>query len=69
VNATKTGDGRYQYSVTIEVGKSELLSSGAYSEKIKAIWTSSGMGEGDVADIRATINEEAGFFLKSHSSS
>jgi hypothetical protein len=67
VNATKTGDGRYQYSVTIEIGKSELLRSGAYSEKINAIWTSSGMGEGDVADIQATITEETELFLKSYS--
>jgi hypothetical protein len=66
VNATKTGDGRYQYSVTIEVTKSEPQRSGAYSEKIITLWISSGMGEGDVADIRAAINEETGFFLSAH---
>lgn len=69
VHATKTGDGRYQYSVTIEVGKSEGPDSFAYSEKIKTLWLTSGMGEGGVSDIRAMIKEEARFFLKSHSGS
>ncbi len=69
VVATKTGAGLYQYSVTIEVGKSEGLDSSAYPEKIKTLWITSGMGEGSVSDIRATVKEEARFFLKSHSGS
>jgi hypothetical protein len=69
VHATKAGEGRYQYSVTFEVGKSEGPESGAYSEKIKTLWLTSGMGEGGVSDIRAMIKEEARFFIKSHSGS
>jgi hypothetical protein len=67
VNATKMGDSRYQYSVTIEIGKSEGLDSSAYSEKIKTLWLTSGMGEGGISDIRAMIREGVRFFLKSHS--
>jgi hypothetical protein len=69
VHATKTGEGRYQYSVTFEVGKNEGPDSGAYSQKIKTLWLTSGMGEGSVSDIRARIKEEARFFIKSHSGS
>ena len=67
VDATKTGEGRYRYSFTIEVVKSESQGSGAYSEKIKTLWLTSGIGEGGVTDIRGRIKEEAQFFLKSHS--
>jgi hypothetical protein len=69
VNATKTGDGRYQYSTLIEVGKSESPDSGAFSEKVKTLWLTSGMGEGGLSDIRAMIKEEAMFFIKSHAGS
>jgi hypothetical protein len=69
VHATKAGEGRYQYSVTFEVGKNEGPDSGAYSEKIKTLWHTSGMGEGGVSDIRAMLKEEARFFIKSHSGS
>jgi hypothetical protein len=69
VYATKTGDDRYQYSVTIEVGKNEGSKSGSYSEKIKTLWLTSGVGEGGVSDIRERIKEETGLFLKSHSGS
>ena len=67
VNATKTGDSQYQYSVTIEVVKSESKDSGVYPQKNKTLWITSAMGEGGVPDIRAKIMKEARFFLKSHS--
>jgi hypothetical protein len=66
VNATKTGDRLYQYSVTIEVTKSEVQHSGAYSEKIITLWTSADVGEGDVSNLRDIINEKMGFFLRAH---
>lgn len=69
VYATKTGDNRYQYSITIEVGKNEAPKPGAYSAKIKTLWLTSGVGEGGISDIRARIKEETGLFLKSHSGS
>ena len=69
VYATKTGDNRYQYSVTIEVGKNEAPKPGAYSEKIKTLWLTTGVGEGGIPDIRDRIKKETGLFLKSHSGS
>jgi hypothetical protein len=66
VNATKGEDGRYQYAVTIEVTKSEPRGLGAGSEEVNTLWITSNMGEGNVADIRAAINRETGFFLRAH---
>jgi len=66
VDATKTGDSLYQYSVMIEVTKSEPPRSGAGSEKITTLWSSSDMGEGDASSLRASINEKIGFFLRAH---
>jgi hypothetical protein len=64
VNASKVVNHRYQYSVVIEVTKQEPLDPAGYSAKQKTLWSSSGMGEGDVADIRARIVQEMGIFLK-----
>jgi len=69
VYATKTGDKRYQYSVTIEVGKDEEPKPGTYSKKIKTLWLTSGAGEGGIKDISARIKDETSLFLKSHSGS
>ncbi|MBU1712272.1 MAG: hypothetical protein KKD47_04120 [Proteobacteria bacterium] len=69
VNAAKTGNNLFQYSVTIEARKSENPKPGAYSEKIKTLWLTTGVGEGGVSDIRARVKEEARLFLKSHSGS
>ncbi len=66
VNATKRGDGLYQYSVMIEVTKSEPQRSSAYSEKIVILWISSDMGEGSASSLRASIHEKMGFFLRAH---
>jgi hypothetical protein len=69
VNSLKTGSGLYQYTVTMEVEKSEDLQTPAAvsSEKVKTIWSTSGMGEGDVSDVRTKINETANLFLKAYS--
>jgi hypothetical protein len=69
VNTMKTGSGLYQYTVTMEVEKSEELQTPAavFPEKAKTIWSTSGMGEGDVSDVRAEINEATNLFLKAHS--
>jgi hypothetical protein len=69
VLATKTGDSKYQYSVTIEVGKHEDPKPGTYSGKIKTLWLTSGVGEGLLPDIRARIKGETELFLKCHSGS
>jgi len=66
ISAAKVADRRYQYNVLIEVLKREPLDSGGYGSKDKTIWSSSGMGEGDVSDIRARITREMAFFLKAH---
>ena len=57
----------YQYTVTIEVTKSEAEGSAPGSEKSKTIWSTYEMGEGDVSDIRTNINEITGVFLKARS--
>jgi len=69
VYSTKTGDKRYQYSITIEVGKYEDPKPGAYSEKIKTLWLTSGVGEGGISDIRSRIKGETELFLKCYSGS
>jgi hypothetical protein len=67
VQAVKQVGGIYQYTVTIEVTKSEAEHSAPGSEKSKTIWSTYKMGEGDVSDIRTEINEITGIFLKAHS--
>jgi hypothetical protein len=69
IYATKRGNDMFQYSVTIEVEKSESSGPGTYPEKIKTVWITSAMGEGSVSDIQAKITNEVQFFLKSHSGS
>ena len=64
IHAAKMEKQNYQYTVTIEVTKSETENSAPGSEKSKTIWSTSGMGEGDVSDIRANIREITGVFLK-----
>ncbi len=64
IDATKVAEGRYQYSVVLEVIRREPPDPGGYGAKHKIIWSSSGMGEGDVSDIRARITQEMGIFLK-----
>ena len=67
VNATKTENEVYQYSIVLDVEKSELQGiAGAYAQKVKTIWSASGMGEGGVSEIRAKMNEVLELFLKSH---
>jgi hypothetical protein len=67
VQAVKQAGGIYQYTVTIEVTKTEAENSAPGSEKSKTIWSTYDMGEGDVSDIRTNINEITGIFLKAHS--
>jgi len=64
ITATRVADGRYQYSVMLEVIKRMPLEPGRYGTKHKTLWSSSGMGEGDVSDIRARIGQEMGILLK-----
>ena len=61
IQAVKTEKQNYQYTVTIEVTKNEDKGSG--SEKIKTIWSTSGMGEGNVSDILMKIDEITSVFL------
>jgi len=67
VQAVKLEKQNYQYTVTIEVTKSEAENSAPGSEKSKTIWSTYGMGEGDVSDIRTKIDESTGVFLKARS--
>ena len=67
VQAVKQAGGIYQYTVTIEVTKSEAENSALGSEKSKTIWSIDEMGEGGVSDIRTNINEITGVFLKARS--
>lgn len=67
IQATKLEKQNYQYTVTIEVTKSEAENSAPGSEKSKTIWSIYEMGEGDVSDIRTNINEITGVFLKARS--
>ena len=66
IQAVKLEKQNYQYTVTIEVMKSEAYDSASRSEKIKTIWAAYEMGEGGVSDIRDRINEKMGFFLRAH---
>ena len=67
IQAVKLEKQNYQYTVTIEVTKSEADDSAPGSEKSKTLWSISGMGEGDVSDIRTNINESTDVFLKARS--
>lgn len=64
IDAIKVAEGKYQYNVMIEVTKREPLDPGGYGTKYKTFWSSSGMGQGDLSDIRARISREMGIFLK-----
>ena len=66
IQAVKLEKQNYQYTVTLEVTKSEAEGSAPGSEKIKTIWAAYEMGEGGVSDIRDRINEKMGFFLRAH---
>jgi len=67
IQAAKLEKQNYQYTVTIEVTKSEAENSAPGSEKSKTIWSTYEMGEGGVSDIRTNINEITGVFLKARS--
>jgi len=67
VQAVKQEKQNYQYTVTIEVTKSEAENSAPGSEKSKTIWSTYEMGEGGVSDIRTNINEITSVFLKARS--
>lgn len=69
VVAAKTGDHQYQYTVTMDVMKSEFdaHSAGFSSDKIKILWSINNIGEGDVSAIRSKINEQIELFLKAYS--
>ena len=64
IAAARVAEGRYQYSVMLEVIKRMPPEPGRYGTKHKTLWSSSGMGEGDVSDIRARIGQEMGILLK-----
>jgi len=66
VYATKTEGDRYQYSVTLDVAKRDTQSAVSYADKFMTIWSSSHMGEGNAADIRARLTREMELFLKAH---
>jgi hypothetical protein len=65
--AVKVEKQNYQYTVTIEVTKSEAENAAPGSEKSKTIWSTHEMGEGGVSDIRMNINQIMGVFLKARS--
>ena len=67
IHAVKIEKQNYQYTVTIEVTKSEAEGSAPGLEKSKTIWSTYEMGEGNVSDIRKGINEITGVFLKARS--
>jgi hypothetical protein len=72
--ADKNEEGMYSFIVTIDVTKrnAETQTSNIFShstEKVRTVWISSGMGKGDVSDIREKARELTGLFLKAHSGS
>lgn len=67
VQAVKQAGRIYQYTVTIEVVRSEAEGAVPGSEKSKTIWSTYKIGEGDVSDIRKNINEITDVFLKARS--
>jgi len=64
IQAAKLEKQNYQYTVAIELTKNETMRDRPGTEKIITIWSSSGMGEGPVYDIRMKINEITNIFLK-----
>jgi hypothetical protein len=67
VQAVKQAGGIYQYTVTIEAVRSEAEGALPGAEKSRTIWSAFKMGEGDISDIRAKINEITDLFLKARS--
>ena len=67
VQAVKQAGGIYQYTVTIEVVRSEAEGAAPGSERSKTIWSTNKIGEGDVSDIRKNIDEITDVFLKARS--
>ncbi|MCX5819967.1 MAG: hypothetical protein NT047_08675 [Deltaproteobacteria bacterium] len=67
VQAVKQAGGIYQYTVTIEVVRSEAEGAAPGAEKNKTIWSTNKIGEGNVSDIRKNIDEITGVFLKARS--
>lgn len=67
INATKSGNDLFQYSAVIGVEKNDPRdTAGTYRAKVDTIWGTSGMGEGNVADIRLKIDEMLDLFIKAH---
>ncbi|MEI7638494.1 MAG: hypothetical protein WCJ37_14385 [Syntrophus sp. (in: bacteria)] len=69
IEAVKLDKQNYQYTVEIEVTKSETGGRVSGSEKIKTIWSTSEIGEGNVNDIRKKFDEITSVFLKARSGS
>jgi hypothetical protein len=67
--ANKNKEGLNSFVITMEVTKSDIKMNGSniYStERVKTIWSTSGMGEGNVMSIREKIDELTSLFLKAH---
>jgi hypothetical protein len=64
IQAAKLKPGKYQYTITIDVTKSETRSAASVSEKRKLLWSVSAMGEDNIADILLKIDEITSVFLK-----
>jgi len=64
IEAVKLDREKYQYTVSLEATKTEAGGPVAGGQKVTTIWSTSGMGEGSVADIRAKINEVTELFIK-----
>jgi hypothetical protein len=67
VQAVKQAGDIYQYTVTIEAVRSEAEGVVPGGEKSKTIWSTNKMGEGNISDIRAKIDEITDLFLKARS--
>lgn len=68
--ADKSKESLQSFIVSMEITKSniQLHGSNIYStEKVKTIWSTSGMGEGGIINIREKIDELTGLFLKAYS--
>ncbi len=64
IQAAKLEQGKYQYTITIDVTTSETRGAASVSEKSKLLWSISAMGEDNVADILLKIDEITSVFLK-----